>query len=47
MKLPNSVYQYLYEKFGIMNCKKCGELMFNPNDDKIVRHIETKHSEEL
>jgi len=47
MKLPDFVYFILYRYFGIMNCKKCGDLILNPTNDRIIGHIETKHREEL
>lgn len=40
MKYPDFVYFILYRIFGIMNYKKCGQLMMNPTDQKIIDHIE-------
>jgi hypothetical protein len=45
MKLPDLILKFLYKTFGIMNCKKCGELMVNPSYDKIAKHIEKKHED--
>ena len=47
MRLPETITYILYKMFGIINCYRCGHLIVNPTDDKIMKHVEYCSEREL